>query len=136
MPTYDAMQQAIETRFQSNWTDQSVELRFENEARKRPTGKFIRLNIRNLRATEEGYSGNNILYRRPGIIWAQCFVPRHEGTRQGRVMADQVLDIFEGQDFGGIRCGEGEVQELGDDGKGFWQVNAKIYFDHDQARSY
>lgn len=51
-------------------------------------------------------------------------------------MADKVLDIFEGQQFDGITCREGELEELGDDGEGFWQVNAKVYFDHDIERTY
>lgn len=136
MPTNAEVQKAIETRFRDNWPDQSVELRFENEARKKPTGKFIRLNIRNLRPIESGYSGGKILYRRPGIIWAQCFVPAKTGTQQARVMADDVADIFEGQQFSEITCNEAEVEEIGDDGEGFWQANAKIYFDHDFERTY
>lgn len=136
MPSFAAVQLSIETRFRDNWPDQSVDLRYENEARKLPTGKFIRLTVRSGRGVESGYAGNAILFRRPGIIWAQCFVPRHEGTQEARVMADQVLNIFEGQHFSGVECGEGEVQEVGDDGNGFWQVNAKIYFDHDTNRTY
>ena len=136
MPTHSQVQIEVETRLQDNWSDPDVDLRFENEARKIPPGPFVRLTIRSGRSQEKGYAGNKILYRRPGIIWAQCFVPRQFGTQKARSIADAVLDIFEGQQFGGITCSEGEVQELGDDGKGFWQANAKIYFDHDIERSY
>jgi len=136
MPTHAEVQLAIETRLRDNWPDQSVELRFENEARKKPTGKFIQCNIRNLRPIESGYAGGKILYRRPGIIWIQCFTPARTGTNVARVMADDVANIFEGQQFSGITCNEAEVEELGDDGEGFWQANAKVYFDHDFERTY
>jgi len=127
---------AIETRFDAQWADQSVAVRYENDARKRPTGPFIRLVIRNARASEVGYSGNKILYRRPGWIVAQCFVQAKEGTQAARVMADSVIAIFEGQQFSSITFRESEVVEVGDDVNGFWQVNAKVFFDFDFERSY
>jgi len=136
MSTNAEAQLAIETRLNANWTDQGVELRFENEARKIPVGEHLRLSIRNLRPFEVGYSAGIVRYRRPGIIWVQCFVEAKTGTQRARVIADAVADIFEGQQFGEITCREAEQEELGDDGEGFWQVNCKIYFDHDYDRSY
>jgi hypothetical protein len=136
MPTHAAAQLAIETRFRDNWIDQNVALRFENEARKKPADEFIRLVIRNFRAAEVGFAAGKILYRRPGVIYAQCFVQGRKGTQRGRVLADAVLDIFEGQSFSSITCNTAEVEELGDDKEGFWQVNAKVFFDHDFERTY
>lgn len=136
MSTHASAQLAIETRFSTLWPDQDVDTRFENEARKTPTGKYIQLHVRNLREEEVGFAAGKILYRRPGFIVAQCFQKAHEGTQEARVMADAVLAIFEGQSFNGITCNTAEVVELGDDGEGFWQVNAKIFFDHDFERSY
>ena len=131
MPTHAETQLAIETRFSTNWADQSVATRFENEARKRPVNSFIRLSIRNGRSNLVGIAGNKHLYRRPGIIFMQCFVPVKEGTQPARVMADAAVLIFEGQQFSSIICRESEIVEVGDDGKGFWQVNAKVFFDFD-----
>jgi len=136
MATHAAVQLAIETRMGALWPDQDVDVRYENEARKRPTSNHIQLFVRSFRSVESGYSGGKILYRRPGVIRAHCFVPAHEGTQEARVMVDTAIGIFEGQQFGGITCNEGEVEELGDDGEGFWQVNAKIYFDHDFEVAY
>lgn len=131
MPSYSAAQLAIETRFDANWSDQTVRTRYENELRKRPTDPFIRLSIRNLRSRLVGIAGNRHLYRRPGWISIQCFVPVKEGTQTARVMADAAIAIFEGQQFSSITCRESEMMEIGDDGKGFWQVNAKVFFDFD-----
>jgi len=136
MATHAAAHLAIETRMNTLWADQSVDVRYENEARKVPTGDHIRLSVRNRQSFEAGYSGGKILYRRPGVIIAQCFVQAKKGTQQARVIADAVLDIFEGQQFSDITCNAAEVVELGDDGEGFWQVNAKVYFDHDFERTY
>jgi len=136
MSTHAAAHLAIETRMNTLWADQSVDVRYENESRKVPTGDHIRLSIRNGRSYEAGYAGGAILYRRPGIIWAQCYTQAKTGTQRARVIADAVLDIFEGQQFSGITCNAAEVTELGDDGEGFWQVNAKVFFDHDFERTY
>jgi hypothetical protein len=126
---------AIETRFKNQWTDDEVLLRFENDARKKPTGPYIHFFIRTGRAIEMGFSGNKILYRRQGWIVAQCFVLAKKGTQTCRVMADSVIAIFEGQQFSGVTFRESEVIEVGDD-RGFWQANAKVFFDHDFERSY
>lgn len=131
MPTHAEIHTAIETRFDANWADQTVAIRFEEDPRKRPTDPFIRLVVRSLRSQEVGYSGDKTLFRRPGWIAMQCFVPVGSGTQAARVMADAAIAIFEGQQFSSITCRESEVVELGDDGKGFWQVNAKVFFDFD-----
>ncbi len=131
MPTHSVAQLAIETRFEANWIDNDVELRFENEARKQPEGPFIRLRIENLRSRLVGIAGNRHLYRRPGWISMQCFVVTKKGTQACGVMADAAIAIFEGQQFSSITCRESEVLRLGDDGKGFWQINAKVFFDYD-----
>lgn len=136
MTTNSAAHLSIETRLRNQWADQNVELRYENEARKIPIGEHVRLHVRSFRAIETGYSGGKVLYRRPGMIVAQCFVEAKTGTQRARVIADAVIDIYEGQEFEGITCNESEVVEVGDDGNGFWQVNAKIYFDHDYERTY
>ncbi len=133
--THEATHEAIETRFRTNWADQDVAIRFEQDAKKRPSGPFIRVVVRSLRAREVGYSGDKILYRRPGWISMQCFVQVGKGTRSARSMGDAAIAIFEGKQFSGITCRESELQELGDDGKGFWQANAKVFFDFDFERT-
>lgn len=132
MPTQAAVQLAIEDRLKTQWVDQSVLLRFEEDSRKKPSGPFIRLSIRNLRSLEKGISGNKILYRRPAFISMQCFVQVGTGTQAARVMVDAAIAIFEGQQFSGITCRESEVKNVGDDKKGFWQINAIVYFDFDE----
>lgn len=136
MSNYADAQLAIETRFQTQWADQDVALRYENEKRQLPSDNFIRLVVRSSRSEEIGYSGPNILYRRYGIITAQCFVLPQTGTQKARELADAVAGIFEGQSFSGITCRESEVVEVGDDGNGFYQVDARVYFDHDFERTY
>jgi hypothetical protein len=139
MPENAPAQLAIETRFGAQWTDDSVVLRYENDPRKKPTGPYIQLFIRSGRAVEMGFSGNKILYRRPGWIVAQCFILPKEGTQTCRIMADAVIAIFEGQQFSGITFRESEVVEIGINTaikSVFWQANAKVFFDHDFERSY
>lgn len=136
MPTYGEAQVAIENRLKQNWTDNDVLLRFENEGRREPGKPYIQTLIKELRTEEVGYAGNKILYRRFGLIWAQCFWPAKEGTKKARDVAQAVIDIYEGQQFSQIICREGNIDPSGDDGKGFWQVNAKIEFDHDFERTY
>ena len=136
MPTYQEASVLIETRMDALWADQSILVRFENDPRKKPADKYVHLFVRNGREVEMGYAGNRVLYRRPGWINVQCFVLPHQGTKDLRAMSDAIADIFEGQQFSGITCTEAEVEELGDDGEGFYQFNVKIHFDHDYERPY
>lgn len=133
--THEAIHDAIETRFDANWAQTDVDVRYEEDPRKRPSGKFIRVTVRSLRSREVGYSGNKVLYRRPGFIIMQCFTQVGTGTRVARKMADDAIAIFEGQQFSGVSCNESELRELGQDGKGFWQVNALVHFDFDFERT-
>lgn len=135
MPTHASTQLAIETRFDTQWADNSVAVRYENDPRKKPTGSYIHLFVRNGRAVEMGYSSQRVLYRRPGWIVAQCFVQAKTGTQACRAMADAVVAIFEGQTFSDIIFREGEIVEVGDDDDGFWQLNAKVFFDFDFERT-
>ncbi len=134
--THAAAHLAIETRFNTLWVDQDVAVRYENDPRKIPTDKFIRLTIRNGISTEVGFAANKILYRRQGFITGQCFVQAKQGTQEGREMADAVIAIYEGQQFSSITFRESELVEVGDGGNGYWQVNAKVFFDFDFERSY
>lgn len=127
---------AIEDRFATEWTDEAVTIRYENDPRKRPSSNFIRLSVRSARSNEVGFSANKILYRRQGWVVGQCFSQAQKGTQIARVMADAVIAIFEGQQFSQITFRESELIEVGDGGNGFWQVNAKVFFDFDFERSY
>lgn len=131
MPTHAEVQLAIETRFNTLWADESVAVRYENDPRKRPTGPFIRLSIRSAASKEVGFAESKSLYRRPGWIVAQCFVQAKQGTQAARVIADAVIAIFEGQQFSDVTFRESEIVEVGDGGNGFWQINAKVFFDFD-----
>lgn len=136
MPTHAAVLTTIETRLHDQWSDETVDLRYENEARPKPIGPHIVLHVRTGRSFEAGYAGGKIRYRRPGWIVAQCFTEAKKGTKAARELADTVIGIYEGQTLSEIIFSESEVVEVGDDGSGFYQVNAKIYFEHDFERTY
>ena len=134
MATYAGVQLEIETRRETLWVDDGVEVRYENEARKLPTGDHIQFFVRSGLSRETGFSGGKILYRRPGWIVAQCFVQAKKATQICRTIADAVIDIFEGQQFSGITFRESEVVEVGSN-EGFYQINAKVFFDFDFERT-
>jgi len=132
-------QLAIETRFDAQWIDDGVAIRYENDARKKPPGPYIHFFVRTGRAIEMGFAGKKILYRRPGWIVAQCFILPRKGTQACMVMADAVIAIFEGQQFSGITFRESEIVQVGISStskEAFWQANAKVFFDHDFERSF
>jgi len=137
MATYAGVQLEIETRMEAQWADDDVTVRYENEARKLPTGKHIKFFIRSGLSNESGFAGGKILYRRPGWIIAQCFIQAKEATQQCRTIADAVVNIFEGQQFAGITFRESEIVEVGnlDGSNGFYQINAKVFFDFDFERT-
>ncbi len=133
--THATAQIAIEDRLRIQWADDDVDLRYENDPRKKPLKSYVHLFVRSGRAVEMGFSSSRVLYRRPGWIVAQCFVEAKTGTQVCRAIADAVIAIYEGQTFSEIIFREGEVVEVGDEGNGFWQLNAKVYFDFDFERT-
>ncbi|MBW9246937.1 phage tail terminator-like protein [Pseudomonas paracarnis] len=66
--------------------------------------------------------------RRTGIIVIQLFVPTYKGTLAITKAADTLVEHFEyySDPSGPFDCFAASAQVVGDDGRGFYQVNVRI----------
>lgn len=132
--TYVVAQNHIESRFKANWpTSVKALLCAENIGKLKPYPPYVRLTIRHAASEQKSIGGGFILYRRDGIVIAQCFSEVRKGVKPARLLADTFVAIFEGQQFGTspvITCRESAVNEIGVSND-MYQVNASVMFDWD-----
>lgn len=65
---------------------------------------------------------------RTGIATMQIFTPLNEGPRVAAKIADAYFQLLENRQFGGVWTFAGTPTRLGDNGDGWYQLNADINF--------
>jgi hypothetical protein len=94
---------------------------------------WVRLNIRH----EDGYqasvgSPQSNKFRRDGLVTVQIFTPKGQAQITALQTADAVVNIFEAKPrISGIMFNNVRVNEIGDDGFGWYQINVKADFSYD-----
>lgn len=139
MPTVtvpDVARAAIHDRWITEW-DTTSPFVFENEADDalfEGDVAWTRLTVRNT-ATSQKTLGpkTNRRYRRDASIFVQVMSPLDEGMQGGAVLAQTARGIFEGERFSDLACNDGEIREIGSDGK--WYVtNVEVFLDYEETK--
>lgn len=130
---------AIESRLKEQWpllwlSAEKVTLVYENLGGEEPQLPYLKIYIREAGSEEKGYNGNKILYRRFGTIIGQCFVALGATATLPRQIGDTFRKVFEGRQFGGVTCREGDLITVGATSEGKYQVNSRVYYDFDEER--
>jgi len=124
--TPDEARKTLCLRWVANWVATSANFVFENEDNKNfdaGTSPWARVSVRHTVGGQEtlGPAGSRIFERR-GILLVQLFTPKDSGMQAGAVLANSARAIFEGVSFSGVDCYNGQVREVGPDGKWFQHV--------------
>jgi hypothetical protein len=124
---------AIRTRFGTLWGD-ATPIAWGNTdfVPPDPPAPWVRLTIlpATARQVTTGVVGQR-RYRSAGVIIVGAFVPEDAGEGQAQALAEQACAIFRGVTAEGVRYtgprGEApRLQTVGNDGRGWYQVNAII----------
>jgi hypothetical protein len=78
-----------------------------------------------------GSPGSN-RFRHYGIVTIQVFAPQDQGSIEARQLATDALGVFMGaQTTNGVLFQDVQGRQIGNDGKGFYQINvlASFYYD-------
>jgi len=137
---FDAVRDAIEQRLEANWT--TTPIRWENvpfvqPSRNAAVPAWITLSIRGNREGGRASVGTTVPLRRYNYtLINQIFVPEESGTELAYQYADSVGSIWRDVSFaagatGTIRCWEPNVEEIGPDGTGWYQLNLVTNFQRD-----
>lgn len=133
--TFAATATTIRTRFNTEFAAvrPTVPIHWPNEVKTPPSGTpWVRLTI------VEGESGliamggaNSNLYRNPGLVVVQIFVPISTLDNLGLQIADDVATIFRSQFVSGVRFRTPSTSPIGPDGP-WYQRNVTVPFTADQ----
>lgn len=136
--TYQAEAAAIRTRFSTEWDDTTpIAWPNVNFTPPNPPSAWVRFTILPATASQSEI-GANPLYRHTGFVVIQVFTPDNAGPGEAEQLAEQACGIFRGVTAGGIRY-QGPrneapvVQTIGNDGNGWYQVNARISYTRDST---
>lgn len=123
--TPNEAREAIYQRWAAQWGTTSPFV-FDNETNTTLDAGIVawaRVSARNNGGGQEtlGPTGHRGYLRR-GSVFVQIFTPLNRGMKDSAVLAHQARAIFEGVSFSGIDFNNGQVREVGPDGKWYMTV--------------
>ena len=138
--------QALEMHWAANWT--LTPTRYEAQAGFVQPGTmnvarqaWVALYIRNTSSQRASIGATLVVRRHAGLIIAQIFTDLNTGTNPARTLADVAADIWRdrtltfNQYAGGeneyLVCGEPALNQIGDDGHGWFQTNVTTPYRRD-----
>lgn len=127
--TFEAENTAIESKFHDNWAA-ATPVKYDNVDFTPPgNAAFVELQIHNGFASPIS-TGGTTLYRSPGIISINIYLPLNTGTKTAKGYTDTIAAIFRGQQFSGIICRAASVTRIGElDGKFVYNVSIPFFRD-------
>lgn len=99
-----------------------------------PASPWIRFAVidGDARILELGANKIKTAHRMPGLIVIQLFDALQAGDGPIRTLADTAAAIFRNWGGATVQCFAATVKTIGDDGKGWYQVNVSIPFTRDE----
>ncbi len=130
---FDAERSAFEGYLKANWTITPVA--YDNVPFSPGDIPFIRVAIVGGKADQITLGTGPQLHRRPGLCIIQVFVKAGTGTKVANDLGDALCDIFRSQQLAtGIACGSPYPVRVGDDGRGWFQINVMIPYLNDAIK--
>lgn len=114
--------------FADNYSDTPIVLGSDDVANNVNT-PWVRFNVIHgdgFQASMGSPSANR--FERNGIITVQIFTPQGDNGVSAINLADKILKIYEGVENNGILYYDATVKEVGNDGRGWYQVNVLTSF--------
>ena len=110
-----------------------VPIFLDDDADTPETETYMRLNIRHNDGEQSsmGAPGSN-RFRRFGGVTVQIFQKQGKFGTEARELAENALALFAGIENSGITYYNGSVREIGNDARGWYQINVITEFRYDE----
>lgn len=133
--SYALEQGYIRARFATAWGATTPVAWPNEDFEETPAGEWVRLTVLTGEGVVASVGTPEKLYRFPGLISIQVFVPLGDGDGRAMELADIVAGIFQSTRFGGaanhgILCGAASVKVVGR-GETHYQVNVNTPYRRD-----
>lgn len=132
MPDYTSAWLSIADYIKTGWGG-AVPMFLDDDPATPTTDEFARLNIRHNDGEQSsmGAPGNN-RFRRFGVVTVQIFQKQGKFGADARELAENALALFAGIENSGITYYNSSVREIGNDGRGWYQINVITEFRYDE----
>jgi len=130
MATFNEINNSFTQRIASMWSTTAVA--WDNvDFEPNPDQAWIRCTLIST-PSENNELGLSVIHR--GLFWIQIFTPLNKGTGEAYTIVDELTTLFSNVQFDGIFCHAADVQRVGDDGRGWFQVNFRVpYWSHQRG---
>lgn len=133
---FESTANVIRSRFNSNFPglQPNVSILWDNFPGEPPDrGQWVRLTIQEGISFQAAYSATR-LWRTPGVVIVQIFIPAGTGDGEAREIADDVSGIFRGVTDSGVLFKAPYVTRVGlSDDEVWYQLNVNIPYQVDLA---
>lgn len=134
MPNYTDAFSFIQDYVNTGWGT-AIPLILDDDENEPPDDKdtWARLNIRHNQGEQStmGAPGSN-RFRRFGFVTVQIFQKQGDYGIAARELAENALALFAGVENNGINYFNGTIREIGNDGRGWYQINVITEFRYDE----
>jgi hypothetical protein len=132
--SYTAQDQAIRTRFRSQWSGETP-ISWPNEEFRppNPPAPWVRLRVMDFDAEQADIAGALSTYRHTGDVVVEVFVPLGSGEFRAKELAQKVQDVFRGWQSGGMRFYTPRAVPVGKSEEIWWKINVLARFERDSV---
>lgn len=119
---YEGEGQALAAHFESEWDDETP-IAWPNADFDPPDGApWVRFTLRSADANQADMAPDP-RFRHDGAVIVQVFVPKGAGSGRALELGDRAAALFRATTIGPAVFRAPRIDEIGDDGRGWWQVN-------------
>jgi len=127
--TYEQARRTIRGHFDGEWQG-VVPTLYQNEPETVGDARyFARLSIRPASSRQIAVGPQK--FRRRGVVFVQLFAAQSSGTDGLGALEEKAVSIFEGRTIDGITFRQVGSDDVGPDGRGYYQVNVTANFQYD-----
>lgn len=133
MPNYTQAIVAIEKYFADNWGETSLVIWGSDDAQQPANAEsWVRFNVQHEDGGQASMGSPDAnLYRQQGSIIIQIFQQQGQFGVEARTFASNIIDLYHGTTNSGIRYENARINEVGNDGNGWYQINVIVRFEYD-----
>lgn len=132
--SYAAAKAELEGRLKANWSATPIDWPNTQFDPPNPPAPWLRSNINEGDASRLTIGASTNSYRHPGVYTLQLFDALNVGDGPLTALADQAAALFQSWYGVNVVCRTATVRTIGDDGKGWYQINVIIPFYWDDLK--
>ena len=121
----------LRAHFETEWDD-ATPILWPDVRAAIPNETWVRFSMKNNEGAQKTIGASTNRFVRDGVVIIQIFQKENQGSTDARAKADLAADIFLANGLDGFRFSRVNAQDIGADGKGWYQWNVTAEYEYDR----